>query len=132
MAQPELPPEEGFVPEREVMRSLTREKKMVPGGEPQRKKEATDEGVPAAGEMEVILAVSDAAAAADAIEKAVTRLGGKISFRANGDESHFLSTQIEGRRLPELFARLGRIGKMQEQPQLPEGRSGAITLVIRW
>jgi hypothetical protein len=130
--EPELQPAaEGFVPERELGRSPAKGQRTATVGVPQRKNEAADDHVPAA-EVEIALEVRDAASAAEAIEKAVNRIGGRINGHAYGDESHILSTQIEAGRLPELIARLRRIGMVEAQPRIAEGASGAVDLVIRW
>jgi hypothetical protein len=86
----------------------------------------------AAGELDVTLGVDDSATAASAIEKAVARSGGRITGRAHSGGSDILSTQIEGQKISDLMDRLGRIGRIQDRPHLPEGTTGTVELLIRW
>ena len=96
-----------------------------------REKSAADRA-PSSGELDVTLRVNDSAAAAGAIENAVSRLGGRVTGRAHSGGVDLLYTQIDGRKYPELIDRLGRVGKIQDRPQSPEGGIGTIDLVIRW
>lgn len=105
---------------------------------PERTAEPADEGwttaagAPEAEKAEVILRVTDPAAASGAIEQAVGRLGGTIVGHASGGGSHFLAAQIGADKLTELTGRLGRIGTVRERPQLTVGAVGTVDLIIRW
>ena len=125
-----MPADEENTPEAETAPLYDVERKAVPGGAMHRKKGVADEARPG-GEVEVTLAVKDPVAAAGAIEKAVTRLGGTITGRAYS-EGDILYTRIDGQKFTELIDRLSRIGTMQERPQLTEGAAGTVDLVIRW
>jgi hypothetical protein len=81
---------------------------------------------------EIALAVDDPAAATGAIEEAVTRFGGRINGHSYSGESHLLFIRINSPNYPRLLERLGRLGTVQERPQLPAGTAGMIDLVIRW
>lgn len=81
---------------------------------------------------EIALAVDDPAAATGAIEEAVTRFGGRINGHSYSGESHLLFIRINSPNYPRLLDRLGRIGTIQERPQIPKGTAGMIDLVIRW
>jgi RNA polymerase sigma-70 factor (ECF subfamily) len=100
-------------------------------GGAQREKRAVDR-IHAAGELDVTLGVDDSVTAAAAIEKAVARSGGRITGRAHSGGSDILSTQIEGQKISDLMDRLGRIGRIQDRPHLPEGTTGTVELLIRW
>lgn len=108
-----------------------REKRAAPVVALQREKRVADRS-PTSGELDVTLRVNDSAVAAGAIENAVSRLGGRVTGRAHSGGIDLLYTQIDGRKFPELIDRLGRIGKIQERPQSPEGGVGTVDLVIRW
>jgi len=81
---------------------------------------------------EVALVVDDPVAATGSIEEAVTRFGGRINGHSYSEESHLLFIRIGAPNYPRLIDRLGRIGTMQEHPQLTPGTVGMIDLVIRW
>ncbi|MCM2358044.1 MAG: DUF2275 domain-containing protein [Geobacteraceae bacterium] len=135
-AKPMPPPELQSADEeigvgREALRPLGREEKGVSRGMMQQKKAAEDEALPA-GKAEVTLRVSDPATAAETIEQAVTRHGGRISGQAYSGESHLLFIRIEAQRLPGLLDRLGRIGTVLERPPLSAGADGTVELAIRW
>jgi hypothetical protein len=87
---------------------------------------------PEAEKAEVVLRVTDPAAASGAIEQAVGRLGGTIVGHASGGGGHFLAAQIGADKLTELTGRLGRIGTVRERPQLSAGAGGTVDLIIRW
>ena len=123
------PADEENAPELEAAPHPVREGKAASGGTMQQKKRA--EARPA-DELEITLIVGDPAAAGEPIEKAVTRLGGRITGRAYNAGDNLLFTQIEGQKVPELIDRLRRIGSMQEWPQVPEGKEGRVDLTIRW
>jgi len=81
---------------------------------------------------EIALAVDDPAVATGSIEEAVTRSGGRINGHSYSGESHLLIIRIGAPNYSRLLDRLGRIGTMQERPQLAPGTAGMIDLVIRW
>jgi len=81
---------------------------------------------------EIALEVDDPVAATGSIEEAVTRFGGRINGHSYSEESHLLFIRIGAPNYPRLIDRLGRIGTMQEHPQLTPGTVGMIDLVIRW
>ena len=85
-----------------------------------------------AGKEEVTLAVDDPNAAVDAIEEAVTRIGGSISGHSYSEESHLLFVRIGAQKVPGLLTRLDLIGKLQERPKLPTNAGGMVELIIRW
>jgi anti-sigma factor RsiW len=85
-----------------------------------------------ASKEEIVLAVDDPAAATGAIEEAVTRFGGRINGHSYSGETHLLFIRIGAANYPRLLDRLGRIGTIQERPQIPPGTVGMIDLVIRW
>ncbi len=92
-------------------------------------------GSPAAtpdGKEEVTLLVDDPVAAVGAIEEAVTRGGGRISGHSYSGENHLLFVRIGAQKVPGLVDRLGRIGTVEERPQLPPGANGMTDLIIRW
>jgi RNA polymerase sigma-70 factor (ECF subfamily) len=97
----------------------------------QREKRVVDR-THATGELDVTLGVDDSATAGAAIEKAVARSGGRITGRAHSGGSDLLYTQIDGQKFSDLLDRLGRIGRMQDRPHLPEGTSGTVDLIIKW
>jgi hypothetical protein len=142
MAEPELQPaDEEITPEREVVRPLGKEEKASPQGAMKRARKApADEalrgaGTPAAtpaGKEEITLLVDNPVAAAGAIEEAVTRGGGRISGHSYSGESHLLFIRIGAQKVPGLLDRLGRIGTVEERPQLPPGADGMTDLIIRW
>ena len=107
-------------------------------GAPAQTTEPADEGwataaeAPEAEKAEVVLRVTDPAAAAGAIEQAVGRLGGTIVGHASGGSGHFLAARIGADKLTELTGRLGRIGTVRERPQLSAGAAGTVDLIIRW
>lgn len=132
MEEPQLQPaDEDSEQDLEAVQLRTREKKPAPVLALQREKRATDRS-PQSGELDVVLRVDDPAVAAGAIERAVNRLGGRVTGRAFSGGVDLLYTQIDGRNYPELIDRLGRIGRIQERPQTPESGGGMIDLVIRW
>jgi hypothetical protein len=138
MAEPELQPaDEELTPEREMVRPLGNS----PQGAMKRARKApADEalqgaGSPAAtpdGKEEVTLLVDDPVAAAGAIEEAVTRGGGRISGHSYSGENHLLFVRIGAQKVPGLVDRLGRIGTVEERPQLPPGANGMTDLIIKW
>jgi len=142
MAEPELQPtDEGITPERELVRPLGKEEKSAPKGEMKRaRKTPADEttqgagspGPSTPGKEEVTLLVDDPVAAAGAIEEAVTRGGGRVSGQSYSGESHLLFIRIGAQKVPGLLDRLGRIGTVEERPQLPAGATGMTELIIRW
>jgi hypothetical protein len=142
MAEPELQPaDEEITPEREVVRPLGKEEKAAPQGAMKRARKApADEAqrgaaTPSAtpdGKEEVTLLVDDPVAAAGAIEEAVTRGGGRISGHSYSGENHLLFIRIGAQKVPGLLDRLGRIGTVEERPQLPTGANGITDLIIRW
>jgi hypothetical protein len=81
---------------------------------------------------EIALEVDDPDAATGSIEEAVTRSGGRINGHSYSGESHLLIIRIGAPNYSRLLDRLGRIGTMQERPQLTPGSVGMIDLVIRW
>jgi hypothetical protein len=81
---------------------------------------------------EIALAVDDPAVATGSIEEAVTRSGGRINGHSYSGESHLLIIRIGAPNYSRLLDRLGRIGTMQERPQLAPGTAGMIDLVIKW
>jgi len=83
-------------------------------------------------EIAVLLRTVDPEGSIQAIEKAVTALGGEITGRAYSSGNDILYTRIDVDRFMELMARLGKIGKIVELPQLPDETAGRIDLVIRW
>ena len=85
-----------------------------------------------AGEITVVLNTVDPVAAGHDIETAVISLGGKISGRAVSGGNDILYTRVEAESFFDLMTRLGKIGRIQELPQLPEDAEGALELTIRW
>lgn len=139
MPEPELQPaDEGM--ERESPQSVREEKGekgVYRGKEKRMKKAPATEALPEpggapAGKGEIILAVDDPDAAGGAIEAAVTRLGGRISGHSYSEESHLLIIRMGIQKIPALLGQLGRIGTVQEGPQLTKGAMGAVDLTIRW
>jgi hypothetical protein len=117
--------------EMEAVQFRPREELTVSNGGGERAKRVTEKAQQA-GELDVSLSVDDSVAAAGAIEKAVSRLGGRITGRAHSGGDDLLYTQIDGRKLPELIDRLGHIGRLQGRPQTSEVTGGQVDLVIRW
>lgn len=142
MAEPELQPaDDEIAPEREMVRPLGKVEKAAPQGAMKRARKApADEalegaGSPSAtpgGKEEVTLVVDDPVAAVGAIEEAVTRGGGRISGHSYSGENHLLFVRIGAQKVPGLVDRLGRIGTVEEMPQLPPGANGMTDLIIRW
>jgi RNA polymerase sigma-70 factor, ECF subfamily len=126
-----LSPDEERESELEAVHLRPREDVTVSTGGGERAKRATEKTQPA-GELDVSLRVDDPAAAAGAIEKTVSRLGGRINGRAHSGGDDLLYTQIDGRKLPELIDRLGRIGRLQGRPHISELAAGPVDLVIKW
>ena len=122
--------DEENAPELESVPHPVREGKSASGVAVQQKKRAAE--ARPADELEITLTVANPAAAGEPIEKAVTRLGGRVTGRAYNAGDNLLFTQIEGQKVPELIDRLRRIGSMQEWPQVPEGAGGRVDLTIRW
>jgi hypothetical protein len=126
-----LSPDEERESEMDAVHLRLREDMTVSTGGGERAKRVSDKPPPA-GELDVSLRVDDPTAAAGAIEKAVSRLGGRINGRAHSGGDDLLYTQIDGRKLPELIDRLGRIGRLQGRPHISELAAGPVDLVIKW
>lgn len=132
ISEPELrPADEDTVSEREGALPFARDEKGTHSAVKLAGKTPAVDAAPA-DKVEVALAVDDPASAAGAIEEAVARLGGRISGHSYDEENHLLLIQIEAQKIQELLARLGRIGTVQERPQLPAGARGTIDLSISW
>jgi hypothetical protein len=117
--------------EMEAVQFHPREEPSILTGGGERSKRVTEKSQ-SAGELDVSLTVDDPVAAAGAIEKAVSRLGGRITGRAHSGGDDLLYTHIDGKKLPELIDRLGRIGRLQGRPQTSELAAGPVDLVIKW
>jgi anti-sigma factor RsiW len=105
------------------------------GGKGQAEEALRDAEAPAAvsaRKEEISLAVDDPVAATGPIEEAVTRFGGRINGHSYSGESHLLFIRINSPNYPRLLERLGRVGTIQQRPQLPPGTAGMIDLIIRW
>lgn len=83
-------------------------------------------------EVAVLLRIVDPEGSQQEIERAVTALGGEITGRAYSSGNDILYTRIDVGRFVELMARLGKIGRIVELPQLPDEATGSMDLVIRW
>jgi len=84
------------------------------------------------GEIAVVLNTVDPVAAGRDIESAITSLGGMISGRAYSGGNDILYTRVEVEHFFDLMNRLGKIGRIQDLPQLPEDAEGAVELTIKW
>ena len=122
--------EEESESDHETVELSVREKRL-PSVAPQREKRGQEQGRQP-GELDIALIVDDPAVAAEAIERAVSRSGGRITGRAYSSGSDFCYAQIDSRNFADLVSRLGRIGKITERPLLSEGVSGQFDLIIRW
>jgi hypothetical protein len=139
MVEPELrPTDEGLMSdfdtanpvfEEKPSRAVKRERK---GASEEALRGAEAPAAVIARKEEIALAVADPAAATTSIEEAVSRFGGRISGHSYSGESHLLFIRIGASNYRRLLDRLGRIGTVQERPQLPPGTAGMIDLIIRW
>ena len=139
MVEPELrPTDEGLMSDFDTAnpvfggkpsKAMSRERK---SGAEEALREAEAPAAGNARKEEISLAVEDPAAATASIEEAVTRFGGRINGHSYSGENHLLFIRIGATNYPRLLDRLGRVGKVQERPQLPPGTVGMIDLIIRW
>ncbi|MBI1919541.1 MAG: DUF2275 domain-containing protein [Geobacter sp.] len=83
-------------------------------------------------QVEVSLRVNDPAGAVGTIEDAATRSGGRIVRRSYGEASHYLVVQVGAQNLPDLFARLERLGRLQKPLPGAAPEEGIVELSIRW
>jgi anti-sigma factor RsiW len=139
MVVPELrPTDEGLITDFDKANPVFEEKPLRAGkrdGKGQAEEALRDTEPPAAvsaRKEEITLTVADPSAATGAIEEAVSRLGGRINGHSYSGESHLLFIRINAPNYPRLLDRLGRVGTVQERPQIPPGTMGMIDLVIRW
>jgi hypothetical protein len=139
MAVPELrPTDEGLITDFDKANPVFEEKPasaVKRGGKGQAEESLRDAELPeavTAGKEEITLAVADPSAATGAIEEAVTRFGGRINGHSYSGERHLLFIRISAPNYPRLLDRLGRVGTVQERPQIQPGAMGMIDLVIRW
>jgi hypothetical protein len=102
------------------------------GSEDASRGEAEAPAAVSARKEDISLAVDDPAAATASIEEAVTHYGGRINGHSYGGESHLLFIRINASNYPRLLDRLGRIGTLQERPQVPPGTMGMIDIIVRW
>lgn len=139
MVEPELQPtDEGFMSDRETTFPVREEK--VSGGLKGEKKAISGDAMRAAGGFvtqparreEISLAVEDPAAAAGAIEEAVTRFGGRIKGHSHSGDTHMLFIRIGADKVARLLDRLGRIGKLKERPHPVPENGGMIDVIIKW
>lgn len=84
------------------------------------------------GEISVLLGVNDHDRSPEEIERAVTALGGTVTGRGYSGGRDILYTRIDVDNVMELVKRLAKVGTVIELPQIPDGASGPIDLVIRW
>ena len=83
-------------------------------------------------ELAVEMTTEDPVAAIRDVETAVASLGGSITGRAYSSGSDILYTRIDADRFFALMNRLGKVGKIKELPQPPDGTEGVVDLIIRW
>jgi DNA-directed RNA polymerase specialized sigma24 family protein len=83
-------------------------------------------------ELAVEMITEDPVAAIREVETAVASLGGSITGRAYSSGSDILYTRIDVDRFFALMNRLGKVGRIQELPQPPDGTEGVVDLIIRW
>lgn len=87
---------------------------------------------PRGGEIAVVLTTADPVAAANDIENAVSAVGGRVNGRAYSGGADIIYTRVDVNSFFDLISRLGKIGRIQELPQLPEEAEGDLELIIRW
>lgn len=92
----------------------------------------TASGRSRSSELAVEMITEDPAAAIQDVENAIASLGGAITGRAYSSGSDILYTRIDVDRFFALMNRLGKVGRIQELPQPPDGAEGMVDLTIRW
>jgi RNA polymerase sigma-70 factor (ECF subfamily) len=66
------------------------------------------------------------------IESAITSAGGRINGRGYSSGADILYISIEVDSFFDLLSRLGKAGKIQALPQIPEGTQGSVDLTVKW
>lgn len=85
-----------------------------------------------ATQLTMTLVTADPEEAADAIEKAITDLGGRVIRRAYEGESRSITVSMERSRVTELIGRMERIGRLQNKPETGSAGSEMVEIIIRW
>ncbi len=78
------------------------------------------------------LEVDDLRSAKLLIERELARAGANMAPPREQGAGRVLRAQLDSNRLPALLSRLARIGRILEQPDLPDKKPAVIILSIRW
>lgn len=123
-------------PGRDERDDLARTSKKAAEAAPEKtraKEEVLQEATPAAPLL-IQWEPDDLAQARQLLERELADLGGTIAPDRGQRQARALSARLDGRRVPELMARLSRAGTVRpSQAQQQQGlRAGPVNLLIRW
>jgi hypothetical protein len=92
---------------------------------------ARDAAFPAPAPVRIAIRVDDPVRAEREIEEAVSRVGGAVVRTEPTPAGRTVTVRVATDRLPDLWARLERLGRVTERPVHPTGAPGEITVTIR-
>jgi len=122
-------------PGRDERTDLARASKKAADAAPEKaraKEEALQEAAPAPPLL-IQWEPDDLAQARQLLERELADLGGTIAPDRGQRQARALSARLDGRRVPELVARLSRLGTVRPaQAQQQVLRAGPVNLLIRW
>jgi hypothetical protein len=123
-------------PGRDERTDLARASKKVADTAPEKaraKEEALQEAAPAPPLL-IQWEPDDLAQARQLLERELADLGGTIAPDRGQRQARALSARLDGRRVPELVARLSRLGTVRpaQAQQQQVLRAGPVNLLIRW
>jgi hypothetical protein len=90
-----------------------------------------DAASPAMASMQITVRVADPVRAGQELEEAIRRVGATIVRNDSTPTGRTVAVRVAIDRLPDLWTRLERLGRITERPSQPDGALGEITVTIR-
>jgi hypothetical protein len=92
---------------------------------------ARDAASPAMAPVHITIRVADPVRAGQELEDAVRRVGATIVRSDSTPTGRTVAVRVAINRLPDLWTRLERLGRITERPSQPDGALGEVTITIR-
>jgi hypothetical protein len=92
---------------------------------------ARDAASPAMAPVHITIRVADPVRAGQELEDAVRRVGATIVRSDSTPTGRTVAVRVAIDRLPDLWTRLERLGRITERPSQPHGALGEVTVTIR-